>query len=184
MNLAIFGGSFDPPHVAHEHIGLKVCQELDVDKLLIVPTFLNPFKVTSHFTPKQRYEFVDELFKDEDKIEVSDFELLQNAPTPSIVTVKHFIKLYNPDKFYLVIGSDNLAKLHLWDDFDTLKELVEFVIVHREGYEVKNDIIKFKEIILNMDISSTWIRNNLCVEHVPDKIKQKVKNLWKKESKE
>jgi nicotinate-nucleotide adenylyltransferase len=184
VNLAIFGGSFDPPHIAHEQIALKICNELDIDKLLIVPTYLNPFKSTSHFTPKQRFYFVDELFKDNKKIEVSDFELLQNQTTPSIVTVKYFIEQYKPNKFYLVIGSDNLAKLHLWDDFNTLKDLVEFVIVHREGYEVKNDIIKFKEIILNMDISSTWIRNNLCTEHIPQKIKNKVQNIWKKESKE
>lgn len=44
MKIAIFGGSFDPIHIAHKKIVETALKELDIDKLIIVPTYLNPFK--------------------------------------------------------------------------------------------------------------------------------------------
>jgi len=44
LNIAIFGGSFDPPHTGHELIVQKALEILDIDKLLVVTTYLSPFK--------------------------------------------------------------------------------------------------------------------------------------------
>ncbi|MBD3829662.1 MAG: adenylyltransferase/cytidyltransferase family protein, partial [Arcobacter sp.] len=44
MRIAIFGGSFDPIHIAHVAIVETALKQLDIDKLIIVPTYLNPFK--------------------------------------------------------------------------------------------------------------------------------------------
>ena len=184
MIAALYGGSFDPPHVAHEAIA-KISQEsLDIDKLFITPSYLNPFKKKFHFTPKQRYELLKVLFEDEMKIEVCDFEIKQNKPTPSIKTVNYLIQKYDIEKLYLIIGADNLYTLHLWDSFDSLKQIVQFVVITRDGYEVKDGIIPFKVISLQKDISSSKIRESFDDQHIPNKIKQKVKELWKRELKE
>ena len=52
MKIAIFGGSFDPIHIAHKKIVETALKELDIDKLIIVPTYLNPFKKDFLFEPK------------------------------------------------------------------------------------------------------------------------------------
>lgn len=174
MNIAIYGGSFDPVHIGHEAIIEKIAGLNEIDKLLVVPTFLNPFKSSFHFTPIQRYELLKELFKDKEKIEISDFEISNNRATPTIETVEHFKARYNPAKIYIVIGADNLEKLHLWDSFKKLKEEVSFIVVTREGYEVKNDIIPFKKIDLNINISSTSLRDELDLDYIPKKIVKKV----------
>ena len=44
MRVAIFGGSFDPPHIGHEEIIKQSLAKLDIEALFVVPTFLNPFK--------------------------------------------------------------------------------------------------------------------------------------------
>ncbi len=181
MNIAVFGGSFDPPHIGHEQIVHKVIDSLDIDKLIIVPTFLNPFKTKYHFEPQIRFEFLNKLFENDIKVTVSDFEILNNKPTPTIKTIQHFKNIYNPSKIYLIIGSDNLEKLHLWDNFEKLKELVHFVVISRDGYEAKNDIIQFINIKLDIPVSSTSLRENLNLDLVPTKIQTKVKELWKKE---
>jgi len=184
MNIAIFGGSFDPPHIAHEKIVHKVLKKVDdIDRLIIVPTYLNPFKEEYHLSPKQRYKLVKKLFKEEKNISVSSFEINQNEAVPSIKTVKHFKKLYKTKKIYLIIGSDNLETLHLWHKFEKLKSLVEFIVISREGYEVKNDIIQFINIKMKIDISSTSLKENLRLEYIPKKIKHKVNKIWKKELK-
>ncbi|MGB5868180.1 MAG: nicotinate-nicotinamide nucleotide adenylyltransferase, partial [Arcobacteraceae bacterium] len=114
-------------------------------------------------------------------IEISDFEIKRNEATPSIITVEHFKKLYNPKKIYLIIGADNLKSLHLWDNFQKLDELVEFIVVNREGYEAKNDIIQFKTINMNINISSSSLREKLDLKYIPTKIQQKVNDIWNKE---
>ena len=181
MNIAVFGGSFDPPHIGHEKIVYEVLNHLSLDKIIIVPTFLNPFKSYSHFTPRTRYNLLNKLFSDTKKIEVSDFEINKTVASKTLDTIKHIINIYKPNNLYLIIGADNLKTLHLWHNFEKLKDLVTFVIMSREGHEVKNDIIRFINIEVNINTSSTDLRENLDLKYIPDKIKQEVKELWNKE---
>lgn len=181
MKIAIFGGSFDPIHIAHEAIIKKSFEELDIDKLIVVPTYLNTFKKSFYLSPQVRYELLEELYQDKTNIIIEDFEIKQNKPTPSILTVKYILQQYKPIKLYFIIGEDNLEKLHLWDDFTILNQLVEFVVVTREGYEEKNGTISFKTIELKIDISSSQLREKLDIKYIPKKIQQKVKKIWNKQ---
>jgi nicotinate-nucleotide adenylyltransferase len=181
MNLAIFGGSFDPPHIGHEQIVYKVLGNIRIDKFIIVPTFLNPFKNKYHLEPQDRFELLNQLFNEDIKVEVSDFEVKQNKAVQSIETINYYKEKYKPNKIYLILGADNLEKLPLWDDFKTLNSLVTFIIISRDGYEEKNDIIQFINIKMDIKISSTKLRNNLDLKYIPLKIQQKVKQIWKKE---
>jgi nicotinate-nucleotide adenylyltransferase len=183
MKIAIFGGSFDPIHIAHEQIVYKALDQLDIQKIILVPTFLNPFKSQYFFDPKEREKLLRSLFTDKEHIDISDYEIKQNKPVPSIDTVQHFLTILKPEKIYLIIGADNLRSLHKWNNFELLKDLVTFVVFHRKGYEVKNDIIPFIDIELDIDISSTTLRDSKDLKFIPEKIKHKVANLWNKESK-
>lgn len=184
MKIAIFGGSFDPPHIGHEEIVHKIIKQIKIDKVIVVPTYLNPFKDNFYFKPLRRFKFIRTLFKGNQKVKVSDFEIKQNRSVPTIETVNHLKIKYNTSTIYLIIGADNLEKLHLWNNFEELNSLVKFIVISRDGYEVKNDIIQFKKIDMNIDISSTSLRKNLELRYIPKKIEQKVSQLWKKESKE
>lgn len=181
MNIAIFGGSFDPPHIAHENIVNEVIENINVDKLFVVPTYLSPFKDKYHLEPKERFELLTTLFEADEKVEVTDFEIKQNRAVPTIETVEYFNKKYTPKNIYLIIGADNLQSIHLWNNFERLQELVKFIVISREGYEVKNDIIRFNTINMDIDISSSLLRDNFDLKYIPKKIQQKVKNIWKKE---
>ncbi len=180
MNIALYGGSFDPIHKGHEAIINELLKLEDIDRLFVVPTYLNPFKSSFHFTPVQRYDLLKDLLKDKEKVEVCDFEILNNKATPTIETVEFLKKKYSPDKIYVVIGADNLEKLHLWKDFERLNTLVEFIVVTRNGYEAKNDIIRFKRIDLDINISSSYLRDELNLDYIPKKIVKKVLEYGRK----
>ena len=62
MNIAIFGGSFDPPHLGHQEIVNEALKSLHVDKLFIVPTHLNPFKKEFFAPSKLRLKWLKKLF--------------------------------------------------------------------------------------------------------------------------
>ncbi|BFU77915.1 nicotinate (nicotinamide) nucleotide adenylyltransferase [Arcobacter sp. 15-2] len=183
MNIAIFGGSFDPVHIGHEMIINKLSHLSYINKLIVVPTYLNPFKKKYLIDPEDRFKILDHMYRKNKNILISDFEINRNESTPSIITVEHFKSLYNPKKIYLVIGSDNLRTLHLWDNFEKLNKLVEFIVVNRDGYEVKNDIIQFKTINMNINISSSSLRDKLDIKYIPKKIQKKVTDIWNKELK-
>jgi nicotinate-nucleotide adenylyltransferase len=183
LNIALFGGSFDPPHIGHEKIVYEVLNSLKIDKFIIAPAFLNPFKTKSHLDPLDRLNLIKELFQENKNIEVTDFEIKRNKATPTIETIRYIKKIYNPKKIYLIIGADNIKSLYLWQDFDKLKQSVTFISISRDGYEEKNDIIQFINIKIDINISSTTLRENLDLRYIPKKIEQKVKELWKKEFK-
>jgi len=184
LNIAIFGGSFDPVHIGHEMIINELSHLTYINKLLVVPTYLNPFKKTYHIKPKDRFDILKHMYKNNKDIIISDFEVNRGESTPSIITVRYFKEIYKPKKIYLIIGADNLKSLHLWDNFEELNELVKFIVINRDGYEVKNDIIQFTTIDMNIDISSSKLREKLDIKYIPKKIQKKVTNIWNKELKE
>ncbi|MGB5866913.1 MAG: nicotinate-nicotinamide nucleotide adenylyltransferase, partial [Arcobacteraceae bacterium] len=104
MNIAIFGGSFDPVHIGHEKIINKLSHLTYIHKLIVVPTYLNPFKKKYLIQPEDRFKILHQMYDQNSNIEISDFEIKRNEATPSIITVEHFKKLYNPKKIYLIIG--------------------------------------------------------------------------------
>ncbi|MDY0327762.1 MAG: nicotinate (nicotinamide) nucleotide adenylyltransferase [Arcobacteraceae bacterium] len=178
MKIAIFGGSFDPPHIGHEKIIELLFQSLDIDYIVVVPTYLSPFKKKSFLKPHDRLDLINLLFSDNKKIIVSDYEVNCGFAVPTINTVKYLSSKYDLTKIYLVIGDDHLDTLHLWDSYKELKNLVEFVVINRHN---KQTI--YKSLPLNIDISSSKLRQELDLDYIPTKIKEEVTKYWKKEYK-
>ena len=174
--VAIFGGSFDPPHKGHQQIVESVIENLDIDKLLVVPAYLNPFKRTSLASASKRLEWCKTLFHHIPKVSVEAYEIEQGRSTTTSETVKHFNMIYTVK--YLIIGADNLASLTKWHEFDALNAQVTWVIVTRDGYELAVDRLhQWKILTLSNDISSTKIRKGQDVAYVDNKIKTSVHNV-------
>ena len=182
MQIAIFGGSFDPPHIGHQTIAKKIIKKLDIDLLVVVPSFLNPLKVKSFLDAKTRFKLLKKLFSKKENIKVSKYEISQQRPVYSIETIKYMIKKYQPTKIYLVIGADNYKSFHLWDSYKEIKEMVTLVVVTRDGfkYEIQDDI---KHLRVDIKISSTELRNTFNINYIPKKIRKDVKKIWHKKGK-
>jgi nicotinate-nucleotide adenylyltransferase len=181
MNIAIFGASFDPPHIGHEQIVQIAIKNLKIDNLFVVPTFLNPFKSKSFLDTYIRYDLAKKVFENTEKTEVIDFEIKQNKPTATIYTVEYLIEKYKPNKIYVIIGADNLKRLNDWAEFDKLNSLVEFVLITRDGYQIEKNSKKYKILGVNIDISSSQLRAKMDLSYIPNKIKTRIVKLWKKE---
>lgn len=179
MQIAIFGGSFDPPHIGHQTIVKKAIKKLDIDLLIIVPAFLNPLKIKSFLDAKTRFKLLKKLFSKFDNIKVSNYEIKKERAVYSIETIRYIKKKYKPSKIYLIIGADNYKTFHLWDRYKEIKELVTLVVVTRDGhkYEINDEVKRLK---VNIKISSTELRNTFKMEYIPKKIRNQIKKIWKK----
>ena len=175
--IALFGGSFDPPHIGHETIVKAVSDLKYVDKVVMMPTFLNPFKSFSHASAELRLKWLKEIFLKYKNVEVSSYEIDQNKKVSTIETVLHLLKSY--DKIYLIIGADNLSSLHKWDRFSQLKKLVSFVVASRNKIEIDHDFLKLD---IDVDISSTSLRDEIDIKKLPIECAKEIKKFYKEQN--
>jgi len=175
---AMFGGSFDPPHIGHQRIVEKAIQSLDIDKLLVVPAYLNPFKTSSLASATQRLAWCHTLFDPLDKVIVDDYEIKQGKSTTTSQSIKHFNTVY--DVKYLIIGSDNLSTLTKWHNFEWLNAHIIWVIITRGEHPLDLSALrKYKILTLDIPISSTDIREAKDLRYVDKKIQHSVKEIIK-----
>lgn len=174
MAIAIFGGSFDPPHEGHVAVVKRALELLPVGKLYLVPAYVNPFKAGTHAPPELRLKWLKRIFENETRVEVSDFEIARGRPVPTIETVKHYRQI-DPD-IYLIIGSDNLENLSKWHEFETLDRLVTWIVATRKGHE---DAGAFRRLDVDIDISSTELRTLKSTEQIPDVVREEIKKYYK-----
>ncbi len=159
-SVAVYGGSFDPPHFGHKLVVKEALELLKINRLIVVPAFLNPFKKESHFTANKRLQMTKEMFESFSDVKVSDFEINEGKSTPTAQSLTYFQKEYEVK--YLIIGADNLASIDKWYNFISINEQITWVIATRRGYSVDTSKLRaFKILEIDADISSTEIRNNI-----------------------
>ncbi len=178
IDIALFGGSFDPPHIGHEQIVKKIINKIKIDKLFIVPTYINPFKEKFYADQNIRYKWLKTIFKNYKKVSILDYETKQNRAVATIETVKYLKKLYNIKNFYLIIGADNLKDLHKWKNFNQLNKLVTFIVATRNNIKVPKNLINLK---ISANISSTKLRETLDKRYLPTSVSDEIIKYYKRE---
>jgi len=133
MDVAIFGGSFNPPHVAHQLACAFVLATSRCDQVWMLPTFKHPFD-------KQLAPFEDRVKMCEraahvfgGKVHVSRLEEELGGESFTLRTVKELQTRFSRDRFRLVIGADLVAERERWHGWGELKERIEFIVVGRSG---------------------------------------------------
>jgi nicotinate-nucleotide adenylyltransferase len=176
--IAIFGGSFDPPHKGHQAIVALAEKSLNIDQLIVLPAYLNPFKKSSSATPAQRLTWCKELFALPPRVIVDSYEIDQGESTPTSQSVKHFNQHYCVK--YLIIGSDNLPTLTKWHQFEWLNHHITWVVITRENHPMRLEALRsYKILSLHHPISSTSIRTQHCYDEVDERIQASVEDIFK-----
>ena len=176
QKLAIFGGSFDPPH--YGHIDIVKNLEKSFDRVIVMPSYISPFKSGGE-DPKARLALCKKVFTSQ-KTEVSRYEIGKKGVSYSVDTAAFFAKKTGARLFW-VIGSEELIRLAEWHDIDRLKTLVTFFVVPRPDFEISADILntlKKRKIKIKiakftgLDISSSEIKIDLAFgktnKYMPD----------------
>lgn len=138
MRVALFGGAFDPPHRAHRAVADACVAQLDLVRLIVLPSGEHPWKgATAGASAADRLALCRLAFAGMAKAEVSDFEQRRRGVAYTIDTLRAFRAELGPDaRLYFLIGSDNLADLPRWRDAHTAMALAQFVTVPRAGVPI------------------------------------------------
>ena len=165
----LFGGSFDPVHNGHIKLAEFMMNELSLDRMIVIPTFVSPFK-TGGSAAEDRYEMCRFAFSGE-KYEVSRIETDREGKSYTIDTVKEIRKTYPDDELFLIIGSDQLKNFHKWYKAAEILSEVTLCAVSRETGDTceelektaDENLRKYGKVLIKkfepLEISSTEIRN-------------------------
>lgn len=153
--IGIFGGTFDPVHNQHVSLAKKAIEILGLDKLIIMPTFLPPHKSVLPTNSADRLNMLRLAFKNESKIEVSDYEILKGGTSYTYLTVEHFKSLYDAELYFLV-GEDMLINFKHWKFPERILKNVRLAVFGRDG--MSGDVEKEREYFKkNFNSDFIWL---------------------------
>ena len=171
-NIAIYGGTFNPVHIGHTNLLDSFINQLDFDKVIVIPTNIPPHKEVYITADAQtRLEMCRTAFTN-DKVIVSDIELQRNYKSYSYDTVSQLKETYPEDDLFFLMGSDMFLSLESWYRYDDLKKLITFCAAARnqedrkllEQHAVRLEENGAKTVIVDIDvidISSAQIREKI-----------------------
>ena len=159
MRIGVFGGSFNPPHLMHLNIAKDLLRLKYLDKVIFVPTG-NKYSKDDLIDIKYRIEMFKIMIISYDDMIVSDYEN-QDRVVYTYETLDYFKKKYLGSEIYFILGADNLKQISNWKNSEYILSNYKLLVINRgdDKIEVKDNVIVMD--ILNNDISSTFIRNNI-----------------------
>ena len=134
MRVAFYGGSFDPPHIAHVMAGGYLTALGEFDRVLVVPVFSHPFaKQLAPF--ESRLRLCELALGWIPGVEISDVERSLDTPSLTLRTLQHLQQQHPDFALRLVVGADVLADAAKWHAFDEVCAIAPPLILGRVGYE-------------------------------------------------
>jgi len=136
--VALFGGSFNPPHVAHQLVALYVLETQPVDALWIAPTYVHPFehkKLTSYEHRTRMCELMAAALGPRAVVSNIEEELAQRPGFRASRTLDLVTVLVDERglEVRLVVGTDILAETSKWYRWDDVVAKAPLIVVGREG---------------------------------------------------
>lgn len=156
--VALFGGSFNPPHVAHQLVALYVLETCEVDELWFTPTYVHAFgkALASYEHRVAMCELACEALGPRAKVSRAEQELAQRPGFVASRTLDliDMLSEYGQHTFRLVVGSDILGETSQWYRWDELAARTQPIVVARAG-AAHSDL---DSGVVMPDISATQVR--------------------------
>ncbi len=137
MRTGLMGGTFNPPHMGHINAARAAKVELELDRLIFIPTGVPPHKQMAAGSPssQDRLEMTRIAARLVDA-EVSDIEILREGKSFTVDTLREIKSKLPKDDLWLVMGTDMFLSIESWREPQTIFELVNIAAVPRD----KNDL--------------------------------------------
>jgi nicotinate-nucleotide adenylyltransferase len=133
MRIGLFGGTFNPIHMGHIQVALKVNKTFSLDKILFIPSALPPHKEPGDVVDvKNRLEMIHRALIPYPGFEISDVELKRPGPSYTIDTVRHFKRIMDEGTtLYLLLGLDAFLEIDTWKSYSHLFLMTPFIVIMR-----------------------------------------------------
>ena len=121
MRIGFMGGTFSPPHIGHFNAAKDFYRDEKLDRLIIIPARVSPFKADSKATAtdSQRFDMARLCFKKLSaqygyNVDISKLELENDDVSYTYITIRKLKELYTPQELIMYVGSDMFLSLEKW----------------------------------------------------------------------
>lgn len=171
----LFGGTFNPPHVAHLRLAEKAIEGAGLDRVIIMPAFIPPHKAAPELlNSEERLELCRRTFCGE-KFEISDLELRRKGKSYTVQTLEELKKLYPDDEFFLIIGSDMLLSFKKWFRYEDILKYASLCVMTREKAVSRKTLFEFCKNELKLSSKDFIILDSDAFELSSTEVRQKAK---------
>jgi nicotinate-nucleotide adenylyltransferase len=166
LRIAIFGGTFDPPHVGHLIIAEQAREQLGLDRVIFIPAFVPPHKKHGAIAnPHERLTMTRLATKGSKAFVVSSMEVQRKGVSYTIDTVRELQNQHPDAEIFLIMGGDNFKLIETWKSSQEILRNTTIAIYRRSDHVRKRlgnphkGVVELKGVFL--DISSTIIRQRV-----------------------
>lgn len=150
--IGLLGGSFDPPHAGHVHISLEALKRFGLDRLWWLVSPGNPLKARGPAPMSQRMSAARAIMQ-HPRVAISDFEV--HVGTRFTAQTLAALKMACPGvHFVWLMGADNLAQMHHWQDWQQIMETVPVGVLARPGDRISARTSRAARIYANARLPS------------------------------
>ena len=187
---ALFGGTFNPPHIGHYEMLRSLENSPDIEEIWLMPDRIPPHKVCDFLAlDRDRINMCRLISEDFGKARLCLVEFEREGKSYSIDTVRLLKEKYPDKNFAFVCGGDMLISFDKWYKYEELIREIPFIVFRREGcdgeeFDRRAEYFKGMGMRLTVPgdkipaVSSTDIRNNVgkTSEYLPKKVYEYIKN--------
>lgn len=180
MRIGIFGGSFNPPHLAHLIVAEQLRSSLRFDRVYWIPGARPPHKdVQALAEGAHRMAMVQLATADNPAFVVSDVELRRDGTSFTIDTVRELKQEHPGDELFLMMGGDSLSDFHRWKAPGAILDEVPLAVYRRSGWTVPSEFSQSGRVyiadtplieISGTDIRKRWAEGRSVRYLVPDAV--------------
>ncbi|MBN2590367.1 MAG: nicotinate (nicotinamide) nucleotide adenylyltransferase [Sedimentisphaerales bacterium] len=145
--IILFGGTFDPVHLGHTTVAKAAIEYIEADRIIFIPAKCSPLKsALPRASDIDRLEMLTLAIEDEDKYEVSDYEISKPTPSFTLDTARYFNSIYGKEyALYWLVGADSIDDLIYWHRITELIDECNVAMMYRAEYE-RPDFEKYKSV--------------------------------------
>ena len=137
MTIGLFGGTFDPPHIAHTSLAETFRRQLLLDEVWLLVTPQNPWKRDQRLTSDDRRMAMTRLAVDgHEGLVASDYEFHLPKPTYTFQTLRHLRDDFPQHDFTLLVGGDNWEAFDHWAEYREILSCHDIAVYPRPGCKV------------------------------------------------
>jgi len=158
--VALFGGSFNPPHVGHAQVVLHLLHA-GFDEVWVVPAGVHPFGKELAPFPHREAMLRLALADFGPRVRICPIEAELPGPSRTFDTVSELVRRHPGHDFHLALGEDQRADLPRWHRIGELKKLVPFFFVGRGPWTPGDAVVRIP------DYSSSELRRRFAAGEIP-----------------
>lgn len=155
--VSIFGGSFNPPHLAHTRIAESAADQYQLDEVCWIPAGDPPHKTIRDISAVDRLAMTRLATGNNSRFSVSSIEIERDGPSYTVDTLLALQEQWEGTQFFLLIGQDSLAAFSTWKNPALIVELAELIVYPRFDFASDTSVLEEKEIGTPASGAPRWL---------------------------